>query len=261
VKKSLVINEAAMSPVEAIATRTGGGESHNTPTPSRLEHWLPTLLSVIAGMVDLIGFLSLDIFTAHVTGNIVVIGALVVRHHRVNPAQLLAIPVFVLAVAATWLIAKASGRRGLGLMRLLLLIQFLLITCLLIFSAITKPSADPHRLMATIAAMIAVTAMGCQFALLRLTLPVVPSTAVMTGNLTNAVLGLVDLSSRIQPLMDGDNRRILGALHLLVGFFVGCIVAAPAVMYLGDWAWSLPAVLAAVAVAFCPGDEIRSLRA
>ena len=59
----------------------------------------------------------------------------------------------------------------------------------------------------------------------------------------------VDLSSRIQPLMDGDNRRILGALHLLVGFFVGCIVAAPAVMYLGDWAWSLPAALAAVAVA------------
>jgi uncharacterized membrane protein YoaK (UPF0700 family) len=103
--------------------------------------------------------------------------------------------------------------------------------------------------------------MGCQFALLRLTLPVAPSTAVMTGNLTNAVLGLVDLSSRIQPLMDGDNRRILGALHLLVGFFVGCIVAAPAVMYLGDWAWSLPAALAAVAVAFCPGDEIRSLRA
>jgi uncharacterized membrane protein YoaK (UPF0700 family) len=121
-------------------------------------------------MVDLIGFLSLGIFTAHITGNIVVIGALVVRHNRVNPAQILAIPVFTLAVATTWLIAKASGRRGLGLMRLLLLIQFLLIACLLVFSAITKSSADPHGLMATIAAMIAVTAMGCQFALLRLTL-------------------------------------------------------------------------------------------
>src|SRR6266850_7864215 len=49
------------------------------------ERWLPTMLSVIAGMVDLIGFLSLGIFTAHITGNIVVIGALVVRHNRVNP--------------------------------------------------------------------------------------------------------------------------------------------------------------------------------
>jgi uncharacterized membrane protein YoaK (UPF0700 family) len=48
-------------------------------------------------MVDVIGFLSLGIFTAHVTGNIVVIGAFMVRHNRVNPAQILAIPVFILA--------------------------------------------------------------------------------------------------------------------------------------------------------------------
>ena len=179
-----------MSTIESTTFDAGAGASYDGAPPPRSERWLPTLLSVIAGMVDLIGFLSLGIFTAHITGNIVVIGALTVRHNRVNPAQILAIPVFVLAVAATWLIAKASGRRSTGLMRLLLLIQFLLITCLLIFSVITKPSADPHGLMATIAAMIAVTAMGCQFALLRLTLPVAPSTAVMTGNLTTAVLRL-----------------------------------------------------------------------
>ena len=46
------------------------------PASPRFEEWLPTLLSVIAGMVDLISFLSLGIFTAHITGNIVVIGAL-----------------------------------------------------------------------------------------------------------------------------------------------------------------------------------------
>ena len=238
-----------MSTIEQTAADSGASASHTTPMTSRSEFWLPTLLSVIAGMVDLIGFLSLGIFTAHVTGNIVVVGALIVRHSRVNPAQILAIPVFILAVAGTWLIAKASGRHGTTLMRPLLLIQFLLITCLLIFSAITKPSSDSHGLMATIAAMIAVTAMGCQFALLRLTLPVAPSTAVMTGNLTNAVLGLVDLSSRTQPLMESDSRRLTGALQLLVGFFVGCILATAALMYLGDWAWSLPAALAAVAVA------------
>jgi len=52
--------------------------------------------------------------------------------------------------------------------------------------------------------MMAVSAMACQFALLRLTLPVAPSTAVMTGNLTNTVLSLLDRQSRIQPLMTGD---------------------------------------------------------
>src|SRR5215467_16362655 len=149
-----------MSTTEPIAVHAATGASLVTMS-SRSERWLPTLLSVIAGMVDVIGFLSLGIFTAHVTGNIVVIGALIVRHSRVNPAQIMAIPVFILAVAGTWLIAKASGRHGTSLMRPLLLIQFLLITCVLIFSAITKPSADPHGLMATIAAMIAVSAMAC----------------------------------------------------------------------------------------------------
>jgi len=238
-----------MSTIEPTAIHARSDASHIAAMPSRSERWLPTLLSVIAGMVDVIGFLTLGIFTAHVTGNIVVMGALIVGHNRVNPAQILAIPVFILAVAATWLIAKASGRRGIGLMRPLLLIQFLLITSLLVFSAITKPSADPHGPAATMAAMIAVTAMACQFALLRLTLPVAPSTAVMTGNLTNAVLGLVDLNSGTQPLMESDSRRVTGALHLLVGFFVGCLVATTALMYLGDWSWSLPAALAAVAVA------------
>jgi len=203
-------------------------------------------------MVDLIGFLSLGIFTAHVTGNIVVIGALIVRHNRINPAQILAVPIFILSVAVTWLIAKAWGRRGTGLMRPLLLIQFLLITCLLIFSVITKPSADPHGVMATIAAMIAVAAMGCQFALLRLTLSVAPSTAVMTGNLTNAVLAIMESRSQEQPLIADSSRRLRAALHLLVGFFLGCVIATSALMYLGDWAWSLPAVLAAVAVALNP---------
>jgi uncharacterized membrane protein YoaK (UPF0700 family) len=195
-------------------------------------------------MVDLIGFLSLGIFAAHITGNMVVISALVVHHNRVSPADILAIPVFVLAVAATWLIAKATGRRGRGLMRLLLLIQFLLIACVFIFSVITKPSVDPDGTAATIAAMIAVTSMACQYALLRLTLRVAPSTAVMTGNLTNAVLALMDSSSR-----KSSNQQLKGALQLLIGFFVGCVAAAAAEMYLGDWAWSLPAALAAVAVA------------
>ena len=79
-------------------------------------------------MVDLTGFLSLgNLFTAHITGNLVVVGALVVRRGQINPAQILAIPVFILAVAATWLFARASGRRGPGLRRLLLLVQFLLL--------------------------------------------------------------------------------------------------------------------------------------
>ncbi len=239
-----------MSTIDPGAMHPLTSPSHDGLALSRLEKRLPTLLSVIAGMVDLTGFLSLgNLFTAHITGNLVVVGALVVRRGRINPAQILAIPVFILAVAATWLLARASGRRGPGLLRLLLLVQFLLLTCVLVFSVITNPSANPHGLMAGVAAMMAVSAMACQFALLRLALPVAPSTAVMTGNLTNAVLSLLNTISRTQPSTAGDTARLRASLHLLIGFFGGCVVAAAAVTYLGDWAWSFPVVLAGVAVA------------
>src|SRR5262249_11863362 len=65
----------------------------------RLEKRLPPLLSVIAGMVDLIGFFTLGSFTAHVTGNLVVAAAAAVRGGPWNLAQALAIPVFMAAVA------------------------------------------------------------------------------------------------------------------------------------------------------------------
>src|SRR2546422_2461830 len=150
-----------MSAINSSAMHAPPGPSDDAQALSRFHEWIPTLLSLIAGMVDLTGFLSLgNLFTAHITGNLAVIGALVVRGGRMNPGQVLAIPVFMTAVTATWLIARASGRRGPSLMRLLLLIQFLLITCLLIFSVITKPSVDPHGLMATIAAMIAINPWG-----------------------------------------------------------------------------------------------------
>jgi uncharacterized membrane protein YoaK (UPF0700 family) len=66
-------------------------------------------LSVIAGMVDVTGFFTLgNIFTAHITGNLVVAAAAAVRGGPVNAAQLLAIPVFALALAAFWFIARMS---------------------------------------------------------------------------------------------------------------------------------------------------------
>jgi len=232
------------------------GPSDDALALSQMEGRLPPLLSVIAGMVDLTGFFTLgNIFTAHVTGNLVVIAAEAVRGGPLNLAQTLSVPVFILAVAAVWLLARASGRRGPDLTRLLLLVQFLLLTGILIFSVITKPSANPHGLMAGIAVMMAVSAMACQFALFRLALPGGISTAVMTGNLTNAVLSLLDRKSQTQPLMAGDTERLRASLHLLIGFFGGCVVAAAAVSLLGDWAWSFPVALAGVAVRLPREDE------
>ena len=95
--------------------------------------------------------------------------------------------------------------------------------------------------------------MACQLALLRLAVPGAPSTAVMTGNLTNTVLSLLETLSRGEPLIEGANERLQKTFELVVGFFAGCIAGAAAVSWLRDWAWSLPAVLAGVAVALVPG--------
>ena len=222
--------------------------SHEAVDVTRLETRLPTLLSVIAGMVDVIGFLTLGLFTAHVTGNLVVIAALLVRGGPPKIAQVLAVPVFIAAVGAVWLIARSSHRRGSALVRPLLLVQFLLLTCVLTFSVVNGPAVNSHGLVAIFVAMVSVSAMACQFALLRLAVPGAPSTAVMTGNVTSSVLSLLDGLSRDQPLMDAPGGRWKKTLSLVAGFFTGCAAGAAAVSFLGEWAWSLPVVLAAAAV-------------
>ena len=90
--------------------RSGYGDQHLGLRQEKV--WIPILLSAISGMVDVTGYLTLGMFTAHITGNFVIVAALLVRGGRVNPDQILAIPVFMIAVAGTWLIAEASGRSG-----------------------------------------------------------------------------------------------------------------------------------------------------
>jgi uncharacterized membrane protein YoaK (UPF0700 family) len=164
-------------------------------------------------------------------------------------AQILAVPIFIVGVAAAWLIAKASHRRDLALVRPLLVVQFLLLAGVLIIAVVTSSATDPHGLMAGVTAMIAVSAMACQFSLLHLAVTGGPSTAVMTGNVTNTVLALLDTLFRAQPLTEGANERLKRTLSVVVGFLAGCVAGAAALSLLGGWAWSLPVVLCAAAIA------------
>jgi uncharacterized membrane protein YoaK (UPF0700 family) len=206
-------------------------------------------------MVDVISFVSFKLFTAHVTGNLVVIAALLVRGGPPNLAQILAVPVFILAVGGVWVMAQRIQKSGQALARPLLLVQFLLLACVLIVAVVFRPARDPHGLMAGIAAMIAVSAMACQFALLRLAVPGAPSTAVMTGNLTKTTLSLLDTFSGNAIVIEGARTQLKKTVQLVAGFFIGCLIGAAAVSWIGEWAWSLPVVLAGVAVAL-PLDRL-----
>jgi uncharacterized membrane protein YoaK (UPF0700 family) len=218
---------------------------------SWLEARLPPLLSVIAGMVDLTGFLTLGhVFTAHVTGNLVVATAAAAHSGPFNPAQVLAIPIFILGLAATWLVARVLHRRRLDLVSPLLLIQFLLLAVLLIFSVTGRPSTAPQGFIAGVAVMIAVSAMACQYALLRLAMPHVVSTAAMTGNLANAVLWLLDAWWGPRASLSIGDGALKRSLYLLLGFLLGCVLASYAVSVFADWAWAFPVALSGGAFAY-----------
>jgi uncharacterized membrane protein YoaK (UPF0700 family) len=203
------------------------------------------LLSTIAGLVDVISFLTLKIFAAHVTGNLVLIAPALVGGRNPKPDQDLAVPVFVLATAAAWLIARLSRLQGVHLVRLLLVGQFVLLACVLLISIKHRPSVNQGGVVFTVDAMVAVSAIAFQFALLRIVIPNAPSTAVMTGNLSTSVLALLDLMAR-KPLVKDARERLRKQFSLLLGFFAGCTAGAAAVLWWGDWAWSLPVLLAAL---------------
>jgi hypothetical protein len=69
-----------------------------------------------------------------------------VHGDALNLAQALAIPVFIAAVALTWLIAQASHSHGPALARPLLVVQFVLLAAVLTFSVLTRPSTNPNSL-------------------------------------------------------------------------------------------------------------------
>src|SRR5260370_25030491 len=103
---------------------------------------LPFILSVIAGSTDIIGFLGLNgLFTAHVTGNIVIIAAHVIAGERTTISAILAVPVFMLVVFSARLLAGCVDR----VLAAVLLVPLLSMLGFLSLGAASgpRPLADP----------------------------------------------------------------------------------------------------------------------
>src|SRR6202167_1604732 len=90
---------------------------------------LPVLLSVNGGYVDSAGFLALQgLFSAHVTGNFVTLGAALVLGTSGVVAKLLALPMFCLVVLVTRLLSLALPAHGWPALRALLGLKLLLLS-------------------------------------------------------------------------------------------------------------------------------------
>jgi uncharacterized membrane protein YoaK (UPF0700 family) len=220
--------------------------STSTPleTTARTRTALPGVLALLAGITDVTSWVLLGgLFTAHVTGNLVLVAADVVTGTTPHLATVLALPVFlVTTVIATGVARKLTGRRD-RTERILLATQAALLVIAAGLSFAGHASANPEGGLALAIALCAVCAMATQNAYLHLALSKAPSTAVMTGNLVVATIAAFDLiASR------GTSSTALTQWRdtwpLLAGFIGGCLIGATASTLVGDHAAVVPAILA-----------------
>lgn len=89
---------------------------------------LPAVLSLTAGSVDVIGFLGLGgLFTAHITGNLVILASHIVNGGEAPVAPMLSVPVFMVVLGLMRLLVGGLESLGLASLRTLLLLQLLLL--------------------------------------------------------------------------------------------------------------------------------------
>ena len=205
-------------------------------------------LGFTAGYVDTVGFVALfGLFKAHVTGNFVLIGSELAHPTHGVLLKLLAFPAFIAAVAVSRLLTLGVERRGGPVRQSLLALQVaLLASCMLCGShAVPITEASAPWVLAT--GMLGAAAMGVQNAAARLAFSDLTPTTVMTGNVTQLVIDLVDL---LRGAAEASLRqRIHKFLWPILAFAAGAICGALAYVHAAFWALALPVVILAGLVA------------
>jgi uncharacterized membrane protein YoaK (UPF0700 family) len=211
---------------------------------------LPAVLSVIAGSADVISFLGLGgLFVAHITGNLVILAAHVAARAPVGLSTMLSVPVFILGLALSRLLAARLEAAGLGSLRPLLLLQAVLLAGFLLVSVAAVSSANPTAASAVVATMLGVSAMAVQNALAQISLRGAPSTAVMTTNITRFVMDVGEvLLGRDRASAADARRRAAHTWPAIAGFAAGAGVGAALYVATGLSSLALPAGLALAAL-------------
>jgi uncharacterized membrane protein YoaK (UPF0700 family) len=225
-------------------------------------------LSFVAGFVDTCVFVGLfGLFTAHITGNIALIGAAIVHGSGGEFAKLLALPVFVLAVMLTALAAMALRRADRLRLPLLLATEGTLLALSAATVAASAPFASPDVPAAILAGMLSVAAMGVQNALMRSELVAHPSTTVMTVNVTQLVIDAVasfaprGLTGDEDPARTALSRQRLRRLWPpACSFLLGAIFGAVGYTLAGLEALLLPAMLCLALAAVVRRTDARRAR-
>jgi uncharacterized membrane protein YoaK (UPF0700 family) len=209
---------------------------------------VPTLLSFNGGYVDTVGFLSLHgLFTAHVTGNFVTIGAALVFGTSGVAAKLLALPVFCIAIIVTRLVSFNLPQRW-PVFETMLTLQLLLLLVASILAIAMGPFANSDTGPAILVGMTLVSAMAIQNAANRINLSAAPPTTIMTGTTTQMMIDIADMIHDVPGVAHEASKSRLRRMGVAVaGFAFGAAAGALLFHEVGKWCFALPPVVAFLA--------------
>ncbi|KRB83361.1 YoaK family protein [Duganella sp. Root198D2] len=201
-----------------------------------------TTLSFLGGYVDTLGFVALHgLFTAHVTGNFVLLGKELVAPGNDVLLKLLAFPAFVAGIVAVRALVRRRQRGGANALRPAHVLQ-----AALLLAAAAAARWD----MA--AGLLCAAAMGAQNGYGKLLLAKLPASTVMTGNVTQLVIDCLDRAG-------GEQRPALAALGGgVLAFAAGCVTGALASRW-GMGVGLLPAIALLLAMALLSKSDNAAL--
>jgi uncharacterized membrane protein YoaK (UPF0700 family) len=181
------------------------------------------LLTFAAGYVSAVGYRGLfGVFVGQMTGNIIVASSDIATGHAGTLTPVMAVPAFLLGAAASAILTRTAARRGWPHLPLHCMTWSGLVVCFATATLFAAPFGGPDDKAATIVAAIGAFAMGWLSGLGRVELSGMPSSVVMTTNVTTGMVDAINLSY-------GD-RRALAALAryipTIVAFCVGAVLGS-----------------------------------
>jgi uncharacterized membrane protein YoaK (UPF0700 family) len=205
------------------------------------------LLSLTAGYVDTAGYLALQgLFTSHVTGNFVTLGASLVSGSSGTLAKLLALPTFCAVIVATRWMSVGLFSRGLPNLRTMLALKVVLLAVAAVLAISFGPFSNGDSGPALATGLVLVSAMAIQNALHRIDLGSSPPSTVMTGTTTQIMIDIADMAQS----MPVEKRRVAQArlarmTASVIAFATGCATAALFYAWAGIYCFLIPPLLGA----------------
>jgi uncharacterized membrane protein YoaK (UPF0700 family) len=208
---------------------------------------LPLLLSLNGGYVDAAGFLALHgLFTTHVTGNFVTLGAALVLGTSGAVAKLLALPMFCVVVAGIRLLSVSLVAKRLPALRIILGLKLALLIAGAALAIAFGPFDSGDGWAALFTGMALVAAMAIQNAIHRIHMGALPPTTIMTGNTIQIMIDLADLARGVPADARGAIQLRLSRMSSSVtAFAAGCAAAALIYAKQGIWCFLIPPIVAA----------------